>query len=359
MAQRTGLWLLAGLLPAAGFAQSSVTLYGVVSTAVRYTSNIDGLHHNLYELVPSGVGSSQWGIKGSEDLGSGTKAVFVLENGFGVDDGKISPSGTFWGRQAYVGMTSERWGSLTLGRQYNSMTNVGWEFNPLDERLGIFWSDPFYVGGDIFFQDYRINNSVVYQRSMGPVSVQLDYGFGEQPGSMSRGSAMGAGVMYKQGALSVGGAYNQIRSAAGGNTVRSYMLGTSYAMGKATFYLGHMARTESGTQSRFTLSFAGLGYQLTPALHVSGGYYRYQQNGNVVTVSQPTPIALGKGNADIVAAVADYALSKRTSLYLEADVTRMRGGAVGRETEYWVGQPTLGVSSSTRVGVMAGIRHSF
>ncbi len=71
------------------------------------------------------------------------------------------------------------------------------------------------------------------------------------------------------------------------------------------------------------------------------------------------PAALGSGNADSVAVVADYALSRRTSLYLEADVVRARGGAVGRETEYWAGTPATDVARSTRVGVMLGMRHHF
>lgn len=358
MTKQAGPWLLAGLLlPAVAAAQSSVTLYGIASTAVRYTSNIDGLHHGKSELVSSGIGGSRWGIKGSEDLGGGNKAVFVLENGFGMDDGQ-SAYQAYWGRQAYVGMTGA-WGSLTLGRQYNAVNNVGWAFNPLDQSWGNFWSDPLYTGGDVFFQGYRIDNSVVYQHRMGAVSVQLDYGFGEQAGSMARGSTLGGGLMYQQGALSVGGAYDQRRSNTGGGMARNYSLGASYVVGKATAYLGHMGRRESDTRAHFAITFVGLGYQLTPALHLSGAYYRYRQNGNAATQFQPVPVPLGKGNADVVAAVADYALSKRTSLFLEADVTRARGGAVGRETEYWAGLPATGVRSSTRVGVMAGIRHSF
>ncbi|WP_254600473.1 porin [Achromobacter kerstersii] len=71
MKQIAGLWLLAGVvLPFATHAQTSVTLYGVISTAVRYTSNIDGEHGSLSQLVSSGIGGSRWGLKGSEDLGN-------------------------------------------------------------------------------------------------------------------------------------------------------------------------------------------------------------------------------------------------------------------------------------------------
>jgi len=358
MKKSASLWLLAtGLLPGAAHAESGVTLYGIVSTAVRYTSNIDGRHHDQAALVSGGMVGSRWGLKGTEDLGGGNHAIFQLEAGIGSDDGRASYNALF-GRQAWAGL-SGNWGSLTFGRQYNALNNIGWAFNPLDQGWGNFWSDPLYIGGDIFFQDYRIDNSVVYQRTIGPVSVQLDYGAGEQPGNQSRGTTIGGGVKYQQGPLALGVAYDQRRSTDGANTIRNYSVGGSYAVGNATAYLGHMGRRESASDAQFDISFVGLGYQVTPALHLSGAYYRYRQRGGVTTQFQDKPVLLGSGNADSIALVGDYALSRRTSLYVEADVVYARGGTVGRETEYWAGTPVTDLDSTTRVGVMIGMRHAF
>lgn len=362
MKTTASLWLLAsGLLPVLAHAQSQpqsgVTLYGIVSSAVRYTSNLDGRHNDQMALVSGGMVGSRFGLKGQEDLGGGRRAVFQLEAGIGSDDGRVGYNALF-GRQAYMGLEGE-WGSLTLGRQYNALNNIGWSFNPLSQGWGNFWSDPIYLGGDIFFQDYRVDNSVVYKRTMGPVSIQLDYGAGERPGSMARGTTLGGGVMYQRDGLAMGVAYDQRKDADGGNTTRNYSAGGSYAWGKATAYVGHMGRRESATGARFAIAFAGLGYQLTPALHLSGAYYRYWQRGNVTTQFQDVPALLGAGDADSIALVADYALSKRTILYVEADVVHARDGAVGRETEYWAGTPATGVEESTRVGVMVGMRHHF
>ncbi|ESJ24847.1 porin [Cupriavidus sp. HPC(L)] len=356
-------WLLAaGLLPVAALpgaaqAEPGVTLYGIVSSAVRYTSNLDGHHNDQVGLVSGGMVGSRFGLKGDEDLGGGNHAIFQLEAGVGSDDGRLGYN-AFFGRQAYVGLKGD-WGSLTFGRQYNALNNIGWAFNPLDQGWGNFWSDPLYLGGDIFIQDYRINNSVVYQRTMGPLTVQLDYGAGEQPGSMVRGTTLGGGALYQQGPVAFGVAYDQRKNDDGSGTVRNYTVGGSYAFGKAKAFLGHMGRRESATDARHAIAFAGLGYQLTPALHLSGAYYRYWQNGNVATQFQDVPVPLGSGNADSIAVVADYALSKRTHVYVEADAARARGGAVGRETEYWAGTPALDVDSTTRVGVMVGMRHHF
>lgn len=358
MKKTASLWLLAaGLLPAAAHAEPGVTLYGIVSTAVRYTSNLDGYHHDQAALVSGGMVGSRFGLKGDEDLGGGNHAIFQLEAGIGSDDGRLG-YGALFGRQAFAGLSGD-WGSLTFGRQYNALNNIGWTFNPLSQGWGNFWSDPLYLGGDIFFQDYRVNNSIVYKRTVGPVTVQLDYGAGEQPGSMIRGTTWGGGLLYQHGALALGVAYDQRKQDDGANTVRNYSVGGSYAVGKATAYVGHMGRRESAGDARFAIAFAGLGYQLTPALHLSGAYYRYWQRGNVTTQFQDVPALLGSGNADSVAVVLDYSLSKRTVLYVEADAVRARDGAVGRETEYWAGTPAAGVDSQTRVGVMVGMRHHF
>jgi predicted porin len=120
-----------------------------------------------------------------------------------------------------------------------------------------------------------------------------------------------------------------------------------------------MGRRESASDAQFDISFVGLGYQVTPALHLSGAYYRYQQRGGVTTQFQDKPVLLGSGNADSIALVGDYALSRRTSVYVEADVVYARGGTVGRETEYWAGTPVTDLDSTTRVGVMIGMRHTF
>ncbi|MFP3617304.1 porin, partial [Paraburkholderia sp. SIMBA_050] len=48
---------------------------------------------------------SRWGLRGTEDLGGGLKAIFVLENGFSVGTGAAGQGGAMFGRQAYVGLS--------------------------------------------------------------------------------------------------------------------------------------------------------------------------------------------------------------------------------------------------------------
>ncbi|MFP3244770.1 MAG: porin, partial [Paraburkholderia sp.] len=77
------------------FAQSSVTLYGVIDEGFNYTSNVGG--HAAYEMESGYAQGSRWGLKGTEDLGGGLKAIFQLENGFDANTGKLAEGGREFG----------------------------------------------------------------------------------------------------------------------------------------------------------------------------------------------------------------------------------------------------------------------
>ncbi|MBP0633089.1 porin, partial [Cupriavidus sp. AcVe19-1a] len=84
--------------PLATVAQSSVTLYGVIDANVEYVNHAGvvptaangfnpGPGNDVYRLTSGGLSGSRWGLRGNEDLGGGIKALFVLESGFGIDNG--------------------------------------------------------------------------------------------------------------------------------------------------------------------------------------------------------------------------------------------------------------------------------
>ena len=70
------------LFAGSAYAQSSVTLYGIVDTTIHYTTNANANGNSLLQMDNGAVSNSRWGLKGSEDLGGGNKALFVLESGF-------------------------------------------------------------------------------------------------------------------------------------------------------------------------------------------------------------------------------------------------------------------------------------
>ena len=106
-------------------AQSSVTLYGVVDNSLTYQSSqttlgsTKGGSSNI--KMSSGVwAGSRFGLKGAEDLGGGTKAIFQLESGFSSTTGGQQFTNAEFGRQAWVGATNPTYGTFTAGRQYTS-----------------------------------------------------------------------------------------------------------------------------------------------------------------------------------------------------------------------------------------------
>src|SRR5258708_4984837 len=100
-------------------AQSSVTLYGLISAGVGYATNQGG--KNAWQALSGTNQNPRWGLKGKEDLGGGLSAIFQLENGFNVMTGTASQNGREFGRQAYVGLSSKPYGTLTFGRQYDAI----------------------------------------------------------------------------------------------------------------------------------------------------------------------------------------------------------------------------------------------
>src|ERR1700722_20354845 len=114
------------LLGAAGaaHAQSSVTLYGVLDDSIQYVNNVNvsGSNKSSVGLAAGNLQGNRWGLKGTEDLGGGLKAVFQLENGFSPNSGAMGSyngSSKLFGRQAFVGLSSDQFGTVTIGRQYD------------------------------------------------------------------------------------------------------------------------------------------------------------------------------------------------------------------------------------------------
>ena len=123
--------IIAGIMGAFAInahAQSSVTLYGTLDAGLVYSNNQGG--HNNWQQGSGTVSDTYFGLRGSEDLGGGLHAIFTLEDGFNLNSGKFTESNTMFNRQAFVGLQSNQYGTLTLGRQYDSVVDY---LGPLSE----------------------------------------------------------------------------------------------------------------------------------------------------------------------------------------------------------------------------------
>jgi len=112
-------------LAAPAFAQSSVTIYGVVDLGGQY---LDG-HSKEALVTPGGLAGSRIGFKGTEDLGDGLYADFVLEGGINIDTGGSAQGGQLFGRQAYGALRKASIGTLSAGRQYGSVYTLTSDFS--------------------------------------------------------------------------------------------------------------------------------------------------------------------------------------------------------------------------------------
>src|SRR5690606_341017 len=149
---------LAFPMMASAQSSTSVTLYGTVDTAIEYVSGIwDGSekHSSVHFTNLTQSWPSHWGLRGSEDLGNGLKAVFTLESGFNAGTGTSGQGGRLFGRQAYVGLAGD-WGQLAFGRQYNML---------MRSMLGAYFLGPnaYGLGSlDNYIPNARMDNSITY-----------------------------------------------------------------------------------------------------------------------------------------------------------------------------------------------------
>lgn len=191
---------LLAVATSSAFAQSSVTLYGLVDTAIRYQTNAAPDGKDLIGMTVGPETHSRWGLRGSEDLGGGLSAIFRLENGFELGDGKLHVPNTLFSRQAYVGLSSSQFGSVTFGNQYAPLYDtMGDIFDPM--TVGDYWQDSWMYNG---IGNYlTVPNSVKYKFSSNGLSIDAIYGFGNHAGAMGLDSTYGVELTYARGPASI------------------------------------------------------------------------------------------------------------------------------------------------------------
>lgn len=158
--KKTTFVLASGLIASSAFAADQVTLYGVVDLGLTYQRVESGSYkHSRIGMIPGGQNLSRWGLRGTEDIGDGTRVNFTLESGFDATAGTSGQGGRLFGRRATVGVTNELWGELSLGRQANIASQY---FTPLDPFEAGFTSAALGVAiGSANTERY--DNSVMYQ----------------------------------------------------------------------------------------------------------------------------------------------------------------------------------------------------
>lgn len=262
--------LMSGGAVQAAHAQSSVTLYGVVDAGLTYNSNSGG--HPLTSLTSGNGMGNRFGLRGSEDLGDGLAAVFDVESGFSIVNGTTSQGGTFFGRQAYVGLASDRAGTLLLGRQTALSNDYVAKFSSGSTWAAAGTGYGAHVGDiDNLVAVNRTNNTVKYRTpTWRGLTFAGAYGFGGVAGDFSQNQIWQLGANYANGPFRMAASYLFAKNpnySFFGNTQKSSATGSNLTGNPA--YAGFAS---AGSQQ---IVAAGAGYQFG-ALTVDAVYSNVQ-----------------------------------------------------------------------------------
>ena len=342
-----------------------VTLFGIIDTGVEYVTDVGSAGQGLWRVpTQTGTVASRVGVRGSENLGGGLRAEFVIENGFAPDMGTAAQGGRLFGRQAWVGLSGP-WGTVSLGRQY---TMLFWSLLDAD-LLG----PNMYSSGslDSYIPNARADNAIAYRGKFGGLTLGATWSFGrdavnagpspggtncagETPGNarqcrgwsaLAKFDAAGGGVALAIDELRGGpGAFAGLTSA---DKVDRRISANGYVnFGNTRVAGGLVRRSNDGAPAarRSDLWYAGVAHKLTPAITLEGQGYRLDYAAN-------------NDAALLFAARAQYAFSRRTSGYVTVGTIdndgslalSVSGGAPGSSP----------VAGGSQQGVMVGVRHAF
>lgn len=367
-----GVWGTALVLAAGNAAaQSNVTLYGVADTFVQYLDN--GGKHSFSERSGGNTGSMV-GLKGSEDLGNGLKTVFDLESGFNINNGAFFVDSTaLFYRQAWVGVTHDKYGSLTFGRQYQPSF---WAVYPADpfranEVLSPLAAADLAQASDrstlaTQYSPGRVSNALVYQSPN-------TYGFklyamyalsatATQPVPSTSGNMLDIAATYTGANLYVGLGYTNQHpgmESVPGLPVTLDLLSTEHFTGAIAYRIGivnlqfNYAYTRPDNAPVKSLAAQlGAGHSLSIA----------ELGATIQATAQDTIQIAGiehdvRGVHDNTVGIqigADHSISKRTSVYMRAGYLKNNGTA----TMSWPGVTPVPAGSKQVLAVL-GMTHRF
>jgi predicted porin len=230
------------LAAGSALAQSSVNIYGRLNLTAEY---IDANGKKTKQLVNN---SSRIGFKGTEDLGGGLKASFILEHGFSPDTGAAAAS--FWGRQSEVNLAGGfgmiRLGNFTSEAYYATSDYIGMHNHETGDSSDAFYA---YVGRNINKIAYRTPEFVKGMTA----EVAVSAGEGVRDAGVTRARSYDAAWNYNMGALQLGAGYEK------NNTQKQFAVRGLYEMGALTFGATFQRDTNgyaAGTRSNYRVSAA-------------------------------------------------------------------------------------------------------
>jgi len=349
---------------------NSVQIYGALDTGVEYLTNVGPEEEHLTRAsrLTGGYMPSRWGLRGSEDLGSGLSAIFNLEGGFAVTDGTLGQGGRLFGRAAFVGVSAP-WGTVTLGRHQEMLWTAllqGDVIGPAAFSM---------VDFDPFLASARQDNSIAYKGKFQNITLGATYSLGrdtlapgncagELPGGGSSCKAWSAMAQYDTPTWGTAIGYDEQR---GGGTSRLTVIPSQNPVAfsnpedkdrralldgfvkfgnlKVAGGLIHRQISTTARSENTNLYFLGGSYPLSSTITVDGQYVALCSN------QQDT-------DANLLVARAGYKFSARTTAYVM--VGHMSNGkAASYSVSSTSSVPAAPALGQDQTGVLIGLNHRF
>ncbi|WP_051156629.1 porin [Herbaspirillum huttiense] len=336
---------LMGAFSAQAQAQSSVTIYGRVVAGVDFQTNAGtNGQGSKWSAANNQWGTSMIGFKGTEDLGGGTNAFFLLESGFNSTTGKTNGPELF-NRRSYVGLNGSA-GSIKIGKNL-FINNDVWYLDPTGQQ---------WIGTANLVKGRNwggASNIIEYQTpTWGGFNATFQTSLGEKAGSTTKGRKDGVSLAYQKKGLELRAIYDVVRDANGNyddlwKHSKELILGGTYKFDKLKMFVGYenlkAPDVAAGTPDTVNHYWVGANYQISPALTLMGSVFHVNVNNN-------------GGSANLYMVGANYNLSKRTLLYVGAGTVRNKGNATFSLEADQAGPPLAGQGQN---GGYVGIAHSF
>jgi predicted porin len=324
---------LAAVAAVTAVSAQNVTLYGRVDANVGSSKSTLPGGKSVTQVSNGGLSGSRWGLRGTEDLGGGLKAVFVLENRFSIDTG--ATGAPQWGGDSYVGLTGG-FGTVHLGRTYTSYDAA----YALSNSSNVFDS-AFTPTGQVFANGAsytsRTADTIKYVApTFSGVTLSLSKGLKEDTAAGKK-DVDSLSAIYRAGPLAVGYGYQAQGDATARNKFN--LLSASYNLGVASV---------SGSYGTRKLTAGSKDTEYNIGVAVPQGAFTF----SVGYANSETKSAAGAKTSEAsgFGAGVTYAMSKRTTAYFGIRDTERKAGGV---------KANDGTNSTNAQFYAVGVRHNF
>ncbi len=338
------------------FAQSTVTLYGAIDAGYSDSSKtVAGVKEGQQAVSFSNMSSTRFGLKGTEDLGQGMKANFVIETGISSNSGSGFSAGTETAHTK-AGTTLD---ATTVGsRELNASlqfgdTTVGAGYGGTAIRTIVLNYDAMggtnFIGNtlttDAQFSSNRAT-AVAFRHALskgfnvgGGLTRNIDTKDGVADNKTATGYLVTAD--YTNGPLSLAGAYQLSNTTtAAGQTptvdkdVKTTILGASYQLQAAKLFATYgNVKTEDDAVANTIVVGEGkrTAYNVGVQVPVGAWTLAALYSGGNKTESYKAAKDGEKRNYKGYGIGARYALSKRTLAYVNYGQSKLEAGSVAAD----------------------------